>query len=114
VALFLTLDGGDDRLSRNVSKDLTRTLPNTPDEPTSLLMIFPSISGVLKYPWSMICGCMFCYVVLFLLCYFYYYVMCSLLVMGSLLGYLFFVSLSILIVMYVPFCVIVLFCVLFV
>jgi hypothetical protein len=48
------------------------------------------------------------YVVVLLLCYFYYYVMCSL------LGYVFFVSLSILIVMYVPFCVIVLFCVLFV
>jgi hypothetical protein len=41
-------------------------------------------------------------------------VMCFLLVMYSLLGYVFFVSLSILIVMYVPFCVIVLFCVLFV
>jgi hypothetical protein len=37
--------------------------------------------------------------------------MCSLLVMCSLLGYVFFVSLNILIVMYVPFCVIVLFCV---
>jgi hypothetical protein len=40
--------------------------------------------------------------------------MCSLLVLFSLLGYVFFVSLSILIVIYVPFCVIVLFCVLFV
>jgi hypothetical protein len=44
----------------------------------------------------LLCGCMFCYVVVLLLCYFY----------------VFFVSLSILIVMYVPFCVIVLFCVL--
>jgi hypothetical protein len=57
---------------------------------------------------------MFCYVVVLLLCYFCYYVMCSLLVICSLLGYVFFVSLSILIVMYVPFGVIVLLCVLFV
>jgi hypothetical protein len=48
------------------------------------------------------CGCMVCYVVVLLLYYFYYYVMCSSL------------ALSILIVIYVPFCVIVLFCVLFV
>jgi hypothetical protein len=51
---------------------------------------------------------------MFFVSYVFFVRLCSLLVLCYLLGYVFFVSLSILSVMYVPFCLIVLFCVLFV